>query len=72
MKEIGDRIIWKPIDYRDMSQNTSHPWYGAKGTVIELDTLNRVVIALDDFPNCNYREHKNRFLADYRELESEE
>lgn len=65
----GDKVIWKPIDYRDMSQNTSHIWYGAKATILEIITLDRAIISIDDFPNCNHREYHNRFCADFNELE---
>lgn len=67
---VGDRVIYRPIDYRDMSQNTSDVWYGAKATVISLDAVqDKAWIAFDDFPNCNDRKSVNRFYADFRELE---
>lgn len=67
--KIGDRVIWKPIDRRGMSQDKSFVWYGAKGTVTKLMTLDRAYIALDDFPQCNNRERENRFCASFDELE---
>lgn len=67
---VGDRVIYRSIDYRDMSQNTSNVWYGAKATVISLDAVrDKAWIAFDDFPNCNDRKSVNRFYADFRELE---
>lgn len=68
MLEIGDRVIWKPIDHRDHSQDINHIWYGATGTVIEISRFH-ACIALDDFPNCNGRKQKNRFWANFDELE---
>lgn len=67
--QVGDRVIWKPIDRRDMSQDKSSKLYGAKGTVAMLMTLDRAYIALDDFPNCNGRERANRFCASFDEME---
>ena len=70
MLNVGDRIIYRPIDYWDMSQDTKHCWYGAKGIIIKIDNVpGKAWVAFDDFPNCNYRERKNRFYADFRELE---
>lgn len=67
---VGDRVIYKPIDYRDMSKDAEQIWYGAKARVASLDSvLGKVWIEFDDFPNCNYRENKNRFYADFAELE---
>lgn len=67
--QIGDRIIWKPIDRRDGSQDKSHVWYSAKGTVIMIMNLDRAYIALDDFPDCNDRKNANRFCTAFDELE---
>lgn len=67
--QVGDRVIWKPIDRRDMSQDKTFAWYGEKGTVTMLMTLDRAYIALDDFPQCNDRERANRFCASFDELE---
>lgn len=67
--QVGDRIIWRPIDRRDMSQDKTFVWYGAKGTVTMLMALDRAYIALDDFPQCNDRERANRFCASFDELE---
>lgn len=67
--KVGDRVIWRPIDRRDMSQDKTFVWYGAKGTVTMLMALDRAYIALDDFPNCNNRKQANRFCASFDELE---
>ena len=66
--KIGSRAIYKPINYATGEAHID-VWYGAKATVIGTDVLNRYWIAFDDFPQCNYREHKNRFIADRKELE---
>ena len=68
MLQIGDRAIWKPIDYRDHSQDINHGWYGAIGTVTNLCVI-CACIALDDFPEVNHREVKNHFWVGYEELE---
>ena len=68
MFQIGDRVIWKPIDYRDHSQDINHRWYGAVGTVTKLCRF-YACIALDNFPEVNHREVKNHFWVDFEELE---
>ena len=69
MFNIGDRVIYKPIDHRFFKVDENHRWCNAKAKVISADTLNRYWIAFDEFPNCNYREKQNRFIAEEYELE---
>ena len=66
--KVGDRVLYKPIDYRDYSLCRTHKWYAKTAVVISNETLNRYWIAFDEFPNCNNREKVNRFCADRREL----
>ena len=49
----GMRFIWKPINRATKEYETEHPHYGKSVTVIETETLDRVRISVDDFPNCN-------------------
>ena len=67
--EIGDRVIYKPINYTDKSQDTENRYYGTKGTVIGLDTLRRMIISLDEFPECNNRKWRNSHWVNGEELE---
>lgn len=66
--KIGDKYIWKPYNHATKSDDKDSVWYGHIVTVIEFDTHDRAWISVDDFPNCNYRERKNRFCADKAEL----
>ena len=52
MFDVGDRVIWKPIDYRDHPEDKNHRCNGAIGTVIKVCRFD-ACIALDDFPNVN-------------------
>lgn len=65
----GMKFIWKPINRATKEVETNHPHYGKVITVIGVETLNRVRISVDDFPQCNWKEHKNQFVADKDELE---
>ena len=66
--KIGDKYIWKPYNHATKNENTEHVWYGHIVTVIGFETLDRVWISVENFPNCNHRERKNRFCADKYEL----
>ncbi|MFR2244228.1 MAG: hypothetical protein ACLS67_24195 [Anaerobutyricum soehngenii] len=44
-------------------------YFGKIVTVIGLETLDRVKISVDNFPQCNGRIFKNQFVADKDELE---
>lgn len=68
MFNIGDRVIYKPIDHRFFKVDETHRWCNAKAKIISTDTLNRYWIAFDEFPNCNNRDRVNRFCADEEEL----
>ena len=60
--------IFRPIDYRTGEQDTSHIYYGKSVTILEDDGI-MYCFALDDFPNCNWKETKNRFWANHEEIE---
>lgn len=62
------KFIWNPINRVTKQVEIEHPHYGKIVTMISEDTLDRIWISIDDFPECNYREHKNRFLAGKDEL----
>ena len=47
--------IFRPIDYRTGEQDTSHIHYGKSVTILEDDGI-MYCFALDDFPNCNWKE----------------
>ena len=66
--KIGDKYIWKPYNHATKSDDIDHVWYEHIVTVIGFETLDRAQISVDDFPNCNHRENKNRFCADIAEL----
>lgn len=65
---IGEEYIYRPIDYVTKEDNTNHVHYGKKVTITDFDMLDRVWIAINDFPQCNHREYHNRFLAEKYEL----
>lgn len=69
MYETGKKFIWKPINRVTEQQEINHVHFGKIVTVIGLETLNRVKISVDDFPQCNGRIFKNQFVADQDELE---
>ena len=50
-------------------QEINHVYFGKIVTVIGLETLDRVKISVDNFPQCNGRIFKNQFVADKDELE---
>lgn len=64
----GNKFIWKPINRATNTIEESHPHYNKTVTMISEETLNRVKISVDDFPQCNGREIKNQFCADKDEL----
>lgn len=66
--EKGMKFVWKPINRATKQIDTDHFHCGKVVTVIGEETLDRVKISVDDFPNCNYRELKNQFVADKDEL----
>ena len=68
MDVIGKRVIVRPIDYSKKKPDRKHIYYGEKGTVIGVDTLDRYIVAMDDFPDCNCRVQKNRFWYDAEEV----
>ena len=61
MDVIGKRVIVRPIDYSKKKPDRKHIYYGKKGTVIGVDTLDRYIVAMDDFPDCNGRNEFNKF-----------
>ncbi len=63
------KFVWKPINRATKQIETEHPHYGKIVIVIGAETLDRVRISVDDFPNCNDKEHVNQFVADKDELE---
>ena len=65
---IGDKFIWKPYNHAKKRYDAEHIWYGHIVTVIGFGTVDRVKISVDDFPDCNHRELKNRFCADVSDL----
>lgn len=69
MFEELDKVIYKPINYATGQADTSHIHYGKVATVMSRDNLGRYRISIDDFPQCNHREIKNRFYAEEKELE---
>ena len=69
MFNIGDEVIYKPIDNRYYKIDATHRWCNARARIIATDTLNRYWIAFDEFPNVNFRERKNRFIANEYELQ---
>ena len=68
MDVIGKRVIVRPIDYSKKKPDRKHIYYGKKGTVIGVDTLDRYIVAMDDFPDCNCRVQMNRFWYDAKEV----
>lgn len=66
--KIGDKVLYKPIDYRNHSLDKEHRWYSKMATVIANETLDRYWIAFDEFPEVNNRQRVNRFCADKEEL----
>lgn len=60
--------IFKPIDYRTYEQDINHIHYGKSVTILEKDRFG-YRFSIDDFPNCNNREKKNRFYARHEEIE---
>ena len=68
MIKVGDKVLYKPIDYSSSLLDRNHRWYAKTATVIAEETLNRYWIAFDEFPNCNSRERVNRFCANEMEL----
>lgn len=69
MFEELDKAIYKPINYATGQVDTDHIHYGKSVTIISRDNLGRYRISIDDFPQCNSRELKNRFYANEEELE---
>ena len=65
----GKKFIWKPINRATGQQEINHVYFGKIVTVIGLETLDRVKISVDNFPQCNGRIFKNQFVADKDELE---
>lgn len=65
----GTKFKWKPINRATKRPNIEHSHYGKTVTVIGLETLDRIRISVDDFPQCNYRREKNQFIAEKDELE---
>lgn len=62
------KYIWKPINRATKQFETEHPHFGKVVTVIGNETLGRLRISVDDFPNCNDRKHVNQFVAEPDEL----
>lgn len=60
--------IFRPIDYRIREQNTNHIHYGKTITILE-DDGRMYCFAFDEFPNCNWKESKNKFWANHEEIE---
>lgn len=60
--------IFRPIDYRTHEQDINHIHYGKSVTILGKDKI-YYCFAVDDFPNCNGREQKNRFYAKHEEIE---
>lgn len=69
MFEELDKVIYKPINYATGQIDTSNVHCGKVATVMSKDNLGRYRISIDDFPQCNNRELKNRFYANEEELE---
>ena len=65
----GKKFIWKPINRATGQQEINHVYFGKIVTVIGLETLDRVKISVDNFPQWNGRIFKNQFVADKDELE---
>ena len=68
MYEKGMKFLWHPINRATNRVEEDHPHYNKIVTIISTETLNRIKISVDDFPQCNYRESKNQFFADKDEL----
>ena len=66
--ENGKKFIWKPINRATRKAEEKHPHFGKIVTVIAPQTLGRVRISVDDFPNCNNRLNVNQFIAEKDEL----
>lgn len=65
----GSKFIWHPINRATKKVESEHPHCGKIVTVIGNETLNRIRISVDDFPECNDRIHVNQFVAEKDELE---
>lgn len=68
MDAIGEKVIVRPMDYSKKEFDRNHPHYGKKATIIGVDTLNRYIVAMDDFPDCNYKAQKNKFWYNAEEV----
>lgn len=66
--ENGNKFIWEPINRATRKTEVKHPHFGKIVTVIGSETLGRVRISVDDFPNCNDRLNVNQFVAEKDEL----
>jgi hypothetical protein len=65
--QIGDKVI---IKEKICANNLPNPHYNRIATILEEpDRFDRVLLSIDDFPNCNHREYHNRFYYDINELE---
>jgi len=56
---------------RELHPNNCDPHihFGKKATVLSVNG-NQVIVSIDDFPNMNHREMKNRFFYWKNELEA--
>ena len=68
MIKVGDRVLYKPINYVNNLLDRNHRWYAKTAVVIANETLGRYWIAFDEFPEVNNRQRVNRFCADREEL----
>lgn len=64
----GMKFIWHPMNRATKQVEVEHPHCGKIVTVIGLETMDRVKVSVDDFPNCNDRKNANQFVADKDEL----
>lgn len=68
-KEIykkGAKFIWNPINRATKQVEIGNVHCGKVVTVIEIDSVRLGTIRIsvdDDFPQCNWRESKNQFIA---------
>lgn len=68
MRYVGMKFIWKPFNHDTKQDETEHPHYGKIVTVIGEETIDRLRVSVDDFPEMNGREKKNQFVVCKDEL----
>ena len=69
--EVGKEYLYYPVNHATHEIDCTHRYCGTVCKVLEFDTLQRCWVSFNDFPECNYRENKNRFLVDFEEVKAD-